>query len=55
MEEYTNNSKVLHATRGRTIRELVDKTNELKIPREDVITILPESGYYVILYYYQGT
>lgn len=52
MEEYTNEGKLLHATRARTIRELVDKANTLCIPREDVVTILQENGYYVILYYY---
>lgn len=54
MGEYTKEGKLLHATRGRTIRELVDKANELEIPREDVINILQENGYYVLLYYYQG-
>jgi len=34
------NKQLLHAMRSRTIRELVDKANELQIPREDVITIL---------------
>lgn len=54
MEEYNKDCKLLHAIRGRTIRELVDKTNELGIQREDVVTILQENGYYVVLYYYQG-
>ena len=52
MEEYSKEGKLLHALRGRTIRELVDKTNDLKIQREDVVTILQENGYYVLLYYY---
>ena len=46
--------KLLHATRARTVRELVDKANELQIPREDVISILSENGFYVLLYYYKG-
>lgn len=54
MGEYSSNGKVLHALRSRTIRELVDKANELVVPREDVITILQENGFYVLLYYYQG-
>lgn len=54
MEEYNKEGKLLHATRARTIRELVDKTNKLGVPREDVVTILQETGYYVLLYYYQG-
>lgn len=54
MEEYIKDGKILHALRARTIRELVNKANELKVLREDVITILQENGYYVLLYYYQG-
>ena len=52
MGEYNENGKLLHAIRSRTIRELVDKANELHILREDVITILQENGFYVLLYYY---
>ena len=29
MEEYDVNGKLLHATKSRTIRELVDKANKL--------------------------
>ena len=54
MEEKSNNKKVLQAARARNIRELVDKTNQLKIPKDDVVAVLQESGYYVILYYYKG-
>lgn len=54
MEEYCKEEKVLHATRARTIREIVQKANDLNIPREDVVTLLQETGYYVLLYYYQG-
>lgn len=55
MEGYDKEGKILHAVRGRTVREIVDKTNKLEIPREDVVTILQENGYYVLLYYYKGT
>lgn len=54
MEEYVKEGKLLHALRARSVRELVNKTNELNIQREDVITILQENGQYVLLYYYQG-
>lgn len=54
MEEYIKEGKLLHATRNKTIRELVEKANKLQIPREDVVTILRENEYYVLLYYYQG-
>ena len=49
MEE--NNGKVLNALKSRTIRELVSKANELLIKREDVITVLPDNGFYVLFYY----
>lgn len=55
MGEYDVNGKLLHATKSRTIRELVDKANKLQILREDIVAVLPENGSYVLLYYYQGT
>lgn len=54
MGEYNNNGKLLHAIRSRTIRELVDKANELHVLREDIISVLPDNGFYTLLYYYQG-
>lgn len=54
MEEYVNNGNLLHAVRARTIRELVNKANKLGISREDIVNVLQESEYYVLLYYYQG-
>ena len=54
MGEYVKEGKLLHSVSARTIRELVDKTNSLKVPREDVVTIMQANGGYVILYYYQG-
>ena len=55
MGEYDKNGKLLHATKSRTLRELVAKANKLYIPREDIVAVLPENGSYVLLYYYQGT
>ena len=55
MGEYDVNGKLLHATKSRTLRELVAKANKLQIPREDIVAVLPENGSYVLLYYYQGT
>jgi hypothetical protein len=52
MGEYINNGKIMHATRSRTVRELVNNANELNIQREDIVTILQENGYYVLIYYY---
>lgn len=54
MGEYDNNGKLLHATKSRTLRELVQKANKLQIPREDVVTVIQENGSYVLLYYYAG-
>ena len=54
MGEYDKNGKLLHATKSRTLRELVAKANKLQIPREDIVAVLPENGSYVLLYYYQG-
>lgn len=47
------NKKFMYAIRSRTIREIVDKVNELKVPREDVVTILQENGFYIMIYYYK--
>lgn len=55
MESNNNNdnTKALHVIRVRTIRELVNKANALNIPREDIVGILQETGFYVLIYYYQ--
>ena len=52
MEEYNKEGKLLHAFSARTIRALVTEANKLKISREDVITVIKEGDYYVLLYYY---
>lgn len=54
MEDYNKEGKLLHATKSSTIRELVNKTNKLQIPKEDIVTIIQENNQYVLLYYYQG-
>lgn len=45
--------KVMHAFFAETIRDLVKKAIEEEIPREDVVTIIPENNYsrYVLIYY----
>lgn len=40
------------AIEAQTIRELVDIANEDKIPREDIVSILPSKGGYIMIYYY---
>lgn len=51
-EEYTKQGKVMMASEAQTLRELVDLANEYKIPREDVVTIVPSKEGYVMVYYY---
>lgn len=46
------NSKIMNAFEAQTIRELVDLANDYKIPREDVVSILPSREGYVMVYYY---
>lgn len=46
------NGKTMIATEAQTIRELVDLANDYKIPREDVVSILPSKEGYVMVYYY---
>lgn len=47
-----NNGKIMNAVESQTIRELVDLANDYKIPREDVVSILPSREGYVMVYYY---
>lgn len=44
--------KIMNATEAQTIRELVDFANDYKIPREDVVSILPSREGYIMVYYY---
>lgn len=46
------NDKIMNAFEAQTIRELVDLANDYKIPREDVVSILPSREGYVMVYYY---
>lgn len=51
-EVMVNNGKIMNAVEAQTIRELVDLANDYKIPREDVVSILPSREGYVMVYYY---
>lgn len=51
-EDVIKNGKIMIATEAQTIRELVDLANDYKIPREDVVSILPSREGYVMVYYY---
>ena len=43
--------KIMTALPAPHIRALVDMSNELKIPREDVVTILDKGEEVVLIYY----
>ena len=51
-ENTIKNGKMMVAVEAQTIRELIDLANDYKIPREDVVSILPSKEGYVIVYYY---
>lgn len=51
-EVMVNNGKIMTAAEAQTIRELVDLVNDCKIPREDVVSILPSKEGYIMVYYY---
>lgn len=51
-EEMVNKGKIMTATEAQTIRELVDFTNDCKISREEVVSILPSREGYIMVYYY---
>lgn len=51
-EDMIKNGKMMVAIEAQTIRELVDLANDYKIPREDVVSILPSREGYVMAYYY---
>lgn len=44
--------KLMVASEAPTIREIVELANELHIPREDVVSILPSRDGFMIIYYY---
>ncbi len=51
-EDMTNNGRTMIASEAQTIRELIDLANDYKIPREDIVSILPSREGYVMIYYY---
>lgn len=52
MEEVNRSDKIMVATEAQTVRELTDLANEYKIPREDIVSVLPSREGYVMVYYY---
>jgi hypothetical protein len=45
------NKKVMAVREAPTVRGLIKIANELNIPREDVVTILPIREGYILIYY----
>lgn len=52
MEEVNRSGKIMVATEAQTVRELTDLANKYKIPREDIVSVLPSREGYVMVYYY---
>ena len=53
-EELVKNNKIMTDLEASTIREIVEASNELEIKREDIVSILPVNGRYIMVYYYEG-
>lgn len=51
-EEHIRQSKAMFVEEAPTLRGLADFANGCKIPREDIVTILPSKEGYVMIYYY---
>lgn len=50
-EDYSKDGKSMIAHEARTIRALVTLANSLKIPREDIVSIVPTDSGYIMIYY----
>lgn len=44
-------NKIMTAIYGNNIREIVNQSNKLGIPREDIVSLLRVDGQYVLIYY----
>lgn len=47
----SRNDKMMTALTAPHIRSLIDRANELEIPREDVITVIDKKDEIVLIYY----
>lgn len=43
--------KIMTCIIGYTIRDIINQANELEIPREDIVSILPFAGQIYLFYY----
>lgn len=46
-----NNTKVMYALYGDTIRNVVKQANELNIQREDIVSLIKDNGQFILTYY----
>lgn len=44
-------TKLMYAITGQTIREIVNQANELKIQRDDIVSLIKSEGEYILTYY----
>lgn len=47
----TKNGKTMTCIVGYTVRDIINQVNELEIPREDIVSILPLVGQIYLFYY----
>lgn len=45
------NGKTMACIVGYTVRDIINLANELEIPREDIVSILPFAGQIYLFYY----
>lgn len=43
--------KIMTCIVGYTVRDIINQVNELEIPREDIVSILPLAGQIYLFYY----
>lgn len=43
--------KIMTCIVGYIVRDIINQVNELKIPREDIVSILPLAGQIYLFYY----
>ena len=47
----SKDDKIMTCIVGYTVRDIINQANELEIPREDIVSILPLAGQIYLFYY----
>lgn len=47
----SKDGKIMTCIIGYTVRDIINQANELEIPREDIVSILPLAGQIYLFYY----